>query len=168
MSDIRVGIIMGSDSDLPVMQGAADVLDELGVSYEMTIVSAHRTPKRLYEYSESAEARGLKLIIAGAGGAAHLPGMAAAITPLPVIGVPVKSSALSGEDSLLSIVQMPPGVPVATVAINGAKNAGILAAQILGTADHALAQRVRDYKQGLEDMVLGKVENWQKNGPSFG
>jgi len=167
MSDIRVGIIMGSDSDLPVMQGAADMLDELGVPFEMSIVSAHRTPKRLYEYSGSAEERGLKVVIAGAGGAAHLPGMVAAITPLPVIGVPVKSSTLSGEDSLLSIVQMPPGVPVATVAINGARNAGILAAQILSTADHALAQRVRDYKQGLEDMVLGKVAKWKEEGPSF-
>ncbi len=166
MKDTLVGIIMGSDSDLPVMQGAADMLNELGVPYEMTIVSAHRTPRRLYEYAESAEARGLKVIIAGAGGAAHLPGMAAAITPLPVIGVPVKSSALSGEDSLLSIVQMPPGVPVATVAINGAKNAGILAAQILAVADHALAQRVREYKQGLEAMVLGKVADWERNGPS--
>ena len=166
MKDTLVGIIMGSDSDLPVMQGAADMLNELGVPYEMTIVSAHRTPRRLYEYAEGAEARGLKVIIAGAGGAAHLPGMAAAITPLPVIGVPVKSSALSGEDSLLSIVQMPPGVPVATVAINGARNAGILAAQILAVADHALAQRVREYKQGLEAMVLGKVADWEQNGPS--
>jgi len=166
MSDIRVGIIMGSDSDLPVMQGAADALDELGVPYEMTIVSAHRTPKRLFDYSASAEERGLKVIIAGAGGAAHLPGMAAAITPLPVIGVPVKSSALGGEDSLLSIVQMPPGVPVATVAINGAKNAGILAAQILSIADHALAQRVREYKKGLEEMVLGKVAKWEQDGPT--
>jgi len=166
MKDTLVGIIMGSDSDLPVMQGAADMLNELGVPYEMTIVSAHRTPQRLYEYASSAEQRGLKVIIAGAGGAAHLPGMAAAITPLPVIGVPVKSSALSGEDSLLSIVQMPPGVPVATVAINGAKNAGILAAQILAVADHALAQRVRDYKQGLETMVLGKIADWERNGPS--
>ena len=166
MKDTLVGIIMGSDSDLPVMQGAADMLDELGIPYEMTIVSAHRTPRRLYEYAEGAEARGLKVIIAGAGGAAHLPGMAAAITPLPVIGVPVKSSALSGEDSLLSIVQMPPGVPVATVAINGARNAGILAAQILAVADHALAQRVREYKQGLEAMVLGKVADWEQNGPS--
>ncbi len=129
MSDIKVGIIMGSDSDLPVMQAAADQLSEFGIAYEMTIVSAHRTPQRLYEYSQTAIERGLKVIIAGAGGAAHLPGMVAAITSLPVIGVPVKSSALSGEDSLLSIVQMPPGVPVATVAINGAKNAGILAAQ---------------------------------------
>ncbi len=167
MSDIRIGIIMGSDSDLPVMQGAADLLDELGVPYEITIVSAQRTPRRLYEYAESAEERGLKVIIAGAGGAAHLPGMAAAVSPLPVIGVPVKSSSLSGEDSLLSIVQMPPGVPVATVAINGAKNAGILAAQILAIADHALAQRLRDYKKGLEAMVLGKVAKWEDEGPSF-
>jgi len=167
MTDIAVGIIMGSDSDLPVMQGAAELLDELGVPYEMTIVSAHRTPKRLYDYAASAEQRGLKVIIAGAGGAAHLPGMAAAITPLPVIGVPVKSSALSGEDSLLSIVQMPPGVPVATVAINGARNAGILAAQMLAIADHALAQRVRDYKQALEQMVLDKVAAWEQDGPHF-
>ena len=167
MSDIKVGIIMGSDSDLPVMQAAADQLSEFGIAYEMTIVSAHRTPQRLYEYSQTAIERGLKVIIAGAGGAAHLPGMVAAITSLPVIGVPVKSSALSGEDSLLSIVQMPPGVPVATVAINGAKNAGILAAQILGTADSAIAEQVADYKQSLDDMVMTKVANWEKDGPSF-
>ena len=167
MSDVRVGIVMGSDSDLPVMQGAADVLDELQVPFEMTIVSAHRTPKRLYDYAESAEARGLRVILAGAGGAAHLPGMVAAISPLPVIGVPVKSSALGGEDSLLSIVQMPPGVPVATVAINGARNAGILAAQILATVDPALAQRVRELKARLERIVLDKVDNWARNGPSF-
>jgi len=167
MSDIKVGIIMGSDSDLPVMQAAADQLSEFGIAYEMTIVSAHRTPQRLYEYSQSAVERGLKVIIAGAGGAAHLPGMVAAITALPVIGVPVKSSALSGEDSLLSIVQMPPGVPVATVAINGAKNAGILAAQILGTADSAIAKQVADYKQSLDEMVMTKVGNWEKDGPSF-
>ena len=158
MTDVRVGIIMGSDSDLPVMQDAADMLRELGVGFEMTIVSAHRTPARLYEYSESARKRGLGVIIAGAGGAAHLPGMAAAITELPVIGVPVKSSSLSGQDSLLSIVQMPPGVPVATVAINGAKNAAILAAQILGTGDAALLDRVLRYKRDLEAMVMGKVE----------
>lgn len=158
MTDVRVGIIMGSDSDLPVMQDAADMLRELGVGFEMTIVSAHRTPARLYEYSESARKRGLGVIIAGAGGAAHLPGMAAAITELPVIGVPVKSSSLSGQDSLLSIVQMPPGVPVATVAINGAKNAAILAAQILGTGDAALLDRVAQYKRDLEAMVMGKVE----------
>ena len=167
MSDIKVGIIMGSDSDLPVMQAAADQLSEFGIAYEMTIVSAHRTPQRLYEYSQTAIERGLKVIIAGAGGAAHLPGMVAAITSLPVIGVPVKSSALSGEDSLLSIVQMPPGVPVATVAINGAKNAGILAAQILGTADNAIAKQIADYKQSLDDMVMTKVANWEKDGPSF-
>ena len=167
MSDIKVGIIMGSDSDLPVMQAAADQLSDFGIAYEMTIVSAHRTPQRLYEYSQTAIERGLKVIIAGAGGAAHLPGMVAAITSLPVIGVPVKSSALSGEDSLLSIVQMPPGVPVATVAINGAKNAGILAAQILGTADSSIAKQVADYKQSLDDMVMGKVSNWEKDGPSF-
>jgi 5-(carboxyamino)imidazole ribonucleotide mutase len=153
----QVGIIMGSDSDLPVMQAAAGVLHELGIAFEMTIVSAHRTPKRLYEYAESAVGRGLKVIIAGAGGAAHLPGMAAALTPLPVIGVPVKTSALSGQDSLLSIVQMPAGVPVATVAINGAKNAGLLAAQILGSADAAILQRVSDYKRALEAQVLDKV-----------
>lgn len=167
MNDTTVGIIMGSDSDLPVMQGAADALDELNVPFEMTIVSAHRTPKRLYEYASNAQERGLKVLIAGAGGAAHLPGMAAAISPLPVIGVPVKSSALSGEDSLLSIVQMPPGIPVATVAINGARNAGILAAQMLAISDHALAQRVRRFKSDLEQMVLSKVERWESEGPSF-
>jgi len=167
MSDIKIGIIMGSDSDLPVMQAAADQLSDFGIAYEMTIVSAHRTPQRLYEYSQTAIERGLKVIIAGAGGAAHLPGMVAAITSLPVIGVPVKSSVLSGEDSLLSIVQMPPGVPVATVAINGAKNAGILAAQILGTADSAIAKQVADYKQSLDDMVMTKVGSWEKDGPSF-
>lgn len=166
MSEILVGIIMGSDSDLPVMQAAADILDELGVAYEITIVSAHRTPRRMYDYATSANARGIKVIIAGAGGAAHLPGMVAAISPLPVIGVPVKSSALSGEDSLLSIVQMPPGIPVATVAINGGKNAGILAAQILATADAAIAKRVRAYQDSLEEMVLAKVAKWEKEGPS--
>ncbi|MET0072278.1 MAG: 5-(carboxyamino)imidazole ribonucleotide mutase [Candidatus Thiodiazotropha sp.] len=158
MNETVVGIIMGSDSDLPVMQEAAKVLRELQVPYEMTIVSAHRTPTRLYEYAQQAADRGLQVIIAGAGGAAHLPGMVAALSPLPVIGVPVKSSALSGEDSLLSIVQMPPGVPVATVAINGARNAGILAAQILSTAQPELRQRVIDFKQALEAMVMAKVE----------
>ncbi len=152
-----VGIIMGSDSDLPVMQEAADILRDLGVPFEMTIVSAHRTPRRLYDYALSAVERGLAVIIAGAGGAAHLPGMAAAITALPVIGVPVKTAALSGQDSLLSIVQMPAGVPVATVAINGAKNAGILAAQILGTADPALRERVAAFKRDLEAVVLAKA-----------
>ena len=152
-----VGVIMGSDSDLPVMQEAADILRHFGIPFEMTIVSAHRTPTRLYDYAGGAAQRGLKVIIAGAGGAAHLPGMAAALTPLPVIGVPVRSSALSGQDSLLSIVQMPAGVPVATVAINGARNAGILAAQILGTADPALLERVAAYKRGLESTVLEKA-----------
>lgn len=149
---------MGSDSDLPVMQAAADVLDELQVPYELSIVSAHRTPRRLYSYAEEATDRGLKVIIAGAGGAAHLPGMVAAITPLPVIGVPVKTSALSGQDSLLSIVQMPAGVPVATVAINGARNAGLLAAQILGASDLVIRERIRAFKQALEAEVLTKVE----------
>jgi 5-(carboxyamino)imidazole ribonucleotide mutase len=153
----RVGIIMGSDSDLPVMQDAAEVLGDLGIPYEMTIVSAHRTPKRLYDYAESAVERGLRVIIAGAGGAAHLPGMVAAITPLPVIGVPVKTSSLAGQDSLLSIVQMPAGVPVATVAINGAKNAGILAAQILGASDAEVRDRIVRFKQDLEAMVMAKV-----------
>ena len=153
-----VGIIMGSDSDLPVMQGAADALEELGVPFEMTIVSAHRTPKRLYDYAGAAVERGLKVIIAGAGGAAHLPGMAAAITPLPVIGVPVRSRSMSGQDSLLSIVQMPPGVPVATVAIDGARNAGLLAAQILGVADATLLARVERFKHDLEAQVLAKVD----------
>jgi 5-(carboxyamino)imidazole ribonucleotide mutase len=139
------------------MQDAALVLGELGIAFEMTIVSAHRTPRRLYEYAESAVERGLRVIIAGAGGAAHLPGMAAAITPLPVIGVPVKSASLSGQDSLLSIVQMPAGVPVATVAINGAKNAGILAAQILGASDAEVRERIVRFKKDLEAMVMAKV-----------
>ncbi len=152
-----VGIIMGSDSDLPVMQAAADILAELGVASELTIVSAHRTPERLYEYATSAEQRGLSVIVAGAGGAAHLPGMVAALTPLPVIGVPVSATCLQGHDALLSIVQMPAGVPVATVAIDNAANAGILAAQILATADPQLRQRIKDYKAGLRDHVLGKL-----------
>ncbi len=158
MSGTLVGIIMGSDSDLPVMRAAANVLDELQVAYEMTIVSAHRTPNRLFDYAASARDRGLKVVVAGAGGAAHLPGMVAAITPLPVIGVPVKTSSLSGNDSLLSIVQMPAGVPVATVAIDGAKNAGILAAQIVGAGDPAVLDRVAGFKRDLEAMVLSKAE----------
>jgi 5-(carboxyamino)imidazole ribonucleotide mutase len=157
-----VGIIMGSDSDLPVMQAAADTLDELGVACEMTIVSAHRTPRRLYEYAQNAVDRGLRVIVAGAGGAAHLPGMVAAITPLPVIGVPVKTSSLSGQDSLLSIVQMPAGVPVATVAINGARNAGILAAQILGASDPAVRERIVALKRDLENMVLEKAAHMEQ------
>lgn len=160
---VSVGIIMGSDSDLPVMQAAADVLAELDINYEMTIVSAHRTPQRLYEYAETAVARGLKVIIAGAGGAAHLPGMAAAITPLPVIGVPVKSAMLSGNDSLLSIVQMPGGVPVATVAINGALNAGLLAAQILGTSEARIQDRIVAYKNEMEAAVLIKAKKMEQS-----
>jgi 5-(carboxyamino)imidazole ribonucleotide mutase len=162
VSRVLVGIIMGSDSDLPVMQAAADALDELGVAYEMTIVSAHRTPRRLYDYAQNAVDRGLRVIVAGAGGAAHLPGMAAAITPLPVIGVPVKTSSLSGQDSLLSIVQMPAGVPVATVAINGARNAGILAVQILGASDPAVRERIVAFKRNLESMVLEKAARMEQ------
>jgi 5-(carboxyamino)imidazole ribonucleotide mutase len=157
MSRPLVGIIMGSDSDLPVMQSAADILQEFGVAFEMTIVSAHRTPERMFEYARNAEARGLEVIIAGAGGAAHLAGMTAALTPLPVIGVPVKTSSLEGMDSLLSVVQMPGGVPVATVAINNAKNAGILAAQILGVKLPEVRARVKAYKAKLEQMVLDKA-----------
>ncbi|MFT5512493.1 MAG: 5-(carboxyamino)imidazole ribonucleotide mutase [Bacteroidia bacterium] len=161
---IQVGIIMGSDSDLPVMSEAAKVLDELGILYELTVVSAHRTPKRLYDYSESAAKRQLKVIIAGAGGAAHLPGMVASLTPLPVIGVPIKSSTMSGIDSLYSIVQMPPGVPVATVAINGSKNAGILAAQIIGSSDKAVLDRVQAYKSNMENTVLEKAKKLEDIG----
>jgi 5-(carboxyamino)imidazole ribonucleotide mutase len=157
MSGSLVGVIMGSDSDLPVMQQAADMLTELGVEYEMTIVSAHRTPQRMFEYARTAEERGLQVIIAGAGGAAHLPGMVAAITPLPVIGVPVKASSLEGLDSLLAIVQMPAGVPVATVAIDNARNAGILAAQILGVKFPEIRSRVKAYKAQLEKVVSEKA-----------
>jgi 5-(carboxyamino)imidazole ribonucleotide mutase len=153
-----VSIIMGSDSDLPVMQKAADILSELEVPFEMTIVSAHRTPERMFRFAESAHHRGIKVIIAGAGGAAHLPGMVAAISPLPVIGVPVKSSnSIDGWDSILSILQMPEGVPVATVALNAARNAGILAAQMIATADPALLDRIRAFKQSLEKKVLEKA-----------
>ena len=151
-----IAIVMGSDSDLPVMQAAADILDDFELGYEMTIVSAHRTPDRLYHYANEA-ARSFKVVIAGAGGAAHLPGMIASLTPLPVIGVPIQTKALGGQDSLLSIVQMPGGVPVATVAINGAKNAGILAAQILGAHDYQIRQTVINYKNQLADDVMTKV-----------
>ncbi len=154
----QVGIIMGSDSDLPVMRAAASILEELGVTTEVDIVSAHRTPEKLYTYAREAEGRGLRVIIAGAGGAAHLPGMVASLCVLPVIGVPVSATKLAGEDALLSIVQMPAGVPVATVAIDNAANAGILAAQILGTSDAALRQRLHDYKQSLRDRVMAKSE----------
>ncbi len=153
----RVGIIMGSDSDLPVMRAAAEILRELDVPCEMEIVSAHRTPDKLYDYARSAESRGLRVIIAGAGGAAHLPGMVASLSVLPVIGVPVSATKLAGEDALLSIVQMPAGVPVATVAIDNSTNAGILAAQMLATADDALRERLQRYKDALRDKVLAKT-----------
>ncbi|HEX7757218.1 MAG TPA: 5-(carboxyamino)imidazole ribonucleotide mutase [Niabella sp.] len=162
---IQIGIIMGSDSDLPVMEPAAAVLKELGIEYEITVVSAHRTPRRMVHYAEKAKERGLKAIIAGAGGAAHLPGMVAAVTTLPVIGVPVKSSnSIDGWDSVLSILQMPNGVPVATVALNAAKNAGILAAQIIGIADAAVAERIAHYKQNMETEVLQKAEKLKSKG----
>jgi len=159
MSTPQVGIIMGSKSDLPVMQEAADILNELGVEFELTIVSAHRTPHRMIKYAESAKSKGLKTIIAGAGGAAHLPGMVASLTTLPVIGVPIKSSnSIDGWDSILSILQMPGGIPVATVALNGAKNAGILAAEILGAFDEKIAAKLADYKESLKEKVLKTVE----------
>lgn len=158
MSIPRVGIIMGSDSDLPVMEQAADTLDQLGIPYEMTIVSAHRTPERMFSYAKEAAARGLSVIIAGAGGAAHLPGMVASLTVLPVIGVPVRTTALGGQDSLLSIVQMPRGIPVATVAIDNATNAGLLAARILAVSDAELTQRLEDYARGLEAKVADMVK----------
>jgi 5-(carboxyamino)imidazole ribonucleotide mutase len=154
-----VSIIMGSDSDLPVMNQAAEILNSFGVAYEITIVSAHRTPKRLFEFSENAHKRGIEVIIAGAGGAAHLPGMVAAISPLPVIGVPIKSSnSIDGWDSILSILQMPGGVPVATVALNGAKNAGLLAVQILSVKEVELRKKMLDYKSGMVLEVMEKVK----------
>ena len=165
MSQPVVGIIMGSQSDLRVMREAAQVLEDLGVVFELTIVSAHRTPERMFEYAKSAKAKGLKVIIAGAGGAAHLPGMVASLTTLPVIGVPVKSSnSIDGWDSVLSILQMPGGVPVATVALDGAKNAGILAAQIVGTSDEKVAANLESYKMGLTAKVEESIEAVAKNG----
>ena len=164
MSKPSVGIIMGSDSDLSILQEAANILEELKVTYELTIVSAHRTPTRLFKYAQDAEINGLEVIIAGAGGAAHLPGMIAAITVLPVIGVPVKTSNLQGLDSLLSIVQMPGGVPVATVAINGAKNAGILAAQIVGLKYPQIRHNVKHYKTELEQIVTVKAQSLENIG----
>ena len=160
-----VSIIMGSDSDLTVMQAAADILKYLQVPYELTVVSAHRTPLRMVQFAQGAKERGICVIIAGAGGAAHLPGMVASLTPLPVIGVPVKSSnSIDGWDSLLSIVQMPNGVPVATVAVNASKNAGILAAQILGCSDAVIGDRVAAYKQQLTDEVQEKINHLQSAG----
>lgn len=158
MGQQRVSIVMGSDSDLPVMRQAAEILEILGVGYEIDIVSAHRTPEKLVEFASHAHQRGIDVIIAGAGGAAHLPGMVAAMSPLPVIGVPVKSSnSIDGWDSILSILQMPGGVPVATVALNGAKNAGILAAQIIGAADAEIRENILRYKDGLRDTVHEKA-----------
>ena len=159
-----VGIIMGSDSDLPVMKEAAEFLDSFGIAHEVTVISAHRTAKRMVNYAQIAKKRGIKVIIAGAGGAAHLPGMVAALTPLPVIGVPIKTKSLDGIDSLLSIAQMPPGVPVATVAINGAKNAGILASQILAIEDAKIAEKVDKFKQEMESSVLGKARALEDAG----
>lgn len=155
-----VSIVMGSDSDMPVMKQAAEMLAQFGVGYEMDIVSAHRTPEKLFEYASNADKRGIAVIIAGAGGAAHLPGMIAAISPLPVIGVPIKSShSIDGWDSVLSILQMPGGVPVATVALNGAKNAGILAAQIISTLDNSVRDKIVDFKKELREQVLNKSRN---------
>ncbi|CAK9877211.1 unnamed protein product [Sphagnum jensenii] len=159
-----VGIIMGSDSDLPVMQSAAEILQLFGIAYELTVVSAHRTPERMVKYAQTAHQRGLRVIIAGAGGAAHLPGMVASLTPLPVIGVPVKGSATDGLDSLLSIVQMPRGIPVATVAIQNATNAGLLAVRILGLSSPELVDKMLDYQKGLEEMVLEKAERLEQLG----
>ena len=160
----KVGIIMGSDSDLEVMSDAAKILDEFKIPYELTVVSAHRTPKRLYEYAKSAQKRGIKVIIAGAGGSAHLPGMVASITSLPVIGVPIKTKSLDGLDSLLSIVQMPPGIPVATVAINGAKNAGILAASIIGANDKNVLSKISKFKKRLKKEVAEKALKLERIG----
>ena len=150
----KVGIIMGSDSDLPVMGKAADVLEELGIDYEMTIISAHRMPDIFYDYAKSAEDKGIKVIIAGAGGAAHLPGMCAAIFPMPVVGVPIHTKSLGGVDSLYSIVQMPSGIPVATVAIDGAANAGLLAAKILATSDGELLEKLKKYSENMKAKVI--------------
>ncbi len=160
----KVGIVMGSDSDMPVMAKAADILEELGVPYEMAIISAHREPDVFFEYAKKAEDKGFKVIIAGAGMAAHLPGMCAAIFPMPVIGIPMHTTSLGGRDSLYSIVQMPSGIPVATVAINGGANAGILAAKILATSDPALLQRLKDYSVKLKEQVEAKDARLQREG----
>ncbi|MEA5576387.1 5-(carboxyamino)imidazole ribonucleotide mutase [Anabaena sp. UHCC 0451] len=161
---LQVGIIMGSDSDLPTMKEAIAVCEEFGIEYEVAIVSAHRTPERMVEYAQTAHQRGIKVIIAGAGGAAHLPGMVASLTPLPVIGVPVATRNLQGVDSLYSIVQMPAGIPVATVSIGNAKNAGLLAVQILATNEPELLEKVQAYRQSLCDMVMAKQNKLQELG----
>ena len=160
----KVGIVMGSDSDMQVMAKAAEVLEQLGIAYEMTIISAHREPDVFFEYAKGAEARGFKVIIAGAGKAAHLPGMCAALFPMPVIGIPMKTSDLGGVDSLYSIVQMPSGIPVATVAINGGQNAGILAAKILATSDAALLEKLEAYSEEMKDQVVEKDNRLQETG----
>lgn len=160
----KVGIVMGSDSDMPVMSKAADMLEKFGIEYEMTIISAHREPDVFFEYAKTAEEKGFKVIIAGAGMAAHLPGMCAAIFPMPVIGIPMHTISLGGRDSLYSIVQMPSGIPVATVAINGGANAAILAAKILATSDEALLQKLKDYKEELKDQVVAKDAKLQEVG----
>ena len=160
----KVGIVMGSDSDMPIMAKAAEVLEQLGIDYEMTIISAHREPDVFFEYAKGAEARGFKVIIAGAGKAAHLPGMCAALFPMPVIGIPMKTSDLGGVDSLYSIVQMPRGIPVATVAINGGANAGILAAKILATSDDEILERLKKYSEDLKDQVVEKDARLQEVG----
>lgn len=160
-----VSIIMGSDSDLPVMRQAAEVLEELNIGFELTIISAHRTPERMMDFAKKAHQRGIKAIVAGAGGAAHLPGMVAAISPLPIVGVPIKSSnSIDGWDSVLSILQMPGGVPVATVALNGAKNAGILAAQIVGSSDKDVLERIVQYKETLRQAVEDKYNRLEEEG----
>ena len=160
----KVGIVMGSDSDMPVMAKAADILEKLGIDYEMTIISAHREPDEFFAYAKSAESKGFKVIIAGACMAAHLPGMCAAIFPMPVIGIPMHNTSLGGRDSLYSIVQMPTGIPVATVAINGGANAGILAAKILATSDEALLERLKAYSQEMKEQVVAKAEKLDKVG----
>lgn len=160
----QVGIVMGSDSDMPVMAKAADILEELGISYEMRIISAHREPDIFFEYAKNAESNGVKVIIAGAGMAAHLPGMCAAIFPMPVIGIPMHTTSLGGRDSLYSIVQMPSGIPVATVAINGGANAGLLAAKILATSDATLLERLKGYSESLKTSVQKKDEKLQEVG----
>lgn len=160
----KVGIVMGSDSDMPIMSKAADILEELGVDFEMTIISAHREPDIFYDYAKSAEAKGFKVIIAGAGKAAHLPGMCAALFPMPVIGIPMHTTSLGGRDSLYSIVQMPSGIPVATVAIGGGKNAGILAAKILAVSDADLLGRLKDYSANMANEVAGKDARLQEQG----
>lgn len=160
----KVGIVMGSDSDLSVMSKAAEILDKFGIDYEMTIISAHREPDEFFEYASNAEEKGFKVIIAGAGMAAHLPGMCAAIFPMPVIGVPMHTSSLGGRDSLYSIVQMPSGIPVATVAINGGANAGILAVKMLAISDADLLQKLKEYKDELKDGVVAKAEKLEKMG----